>query len=123
MSTPLIDHCAICNGTGYLLDQTYGYANPIPEEDWTLVQRCDLCERWADDGDAAKEAARKESPTAEPLPVAYWPGFDDDNGYKCNGDWGIRTAVTWCSVCGCEPEAHPVRSSDTDAIVCDRWLP
>lgn len=48
--------CPICRGAGYLLDQGYGYSH-VPF-DSVPVQRCDACDRYPGDIEAATAAAK-----------------------------------------------------------------
>lgn len=57
----LLDQCAGCGGTGWLLEQTYGHTTP-PQPDAVLVQQCDSCDRWGSDVSAAVSAAIARGP-------------------------------------------------------------
>jgi hypothetical protein len=74
------DKCSECsdNGSGYLLDQSYGEAE-IPEG-WTPVQACDTCQRFATDEAAAHYAARRSS-----WAPCFFPSESDGPG-----DWAAR---------------------------------
>lgn len=79
--------CDVCDGRGYLLDQEYGYADAPP--DWRYVQRCDTCERYAGDDDAAQAAVNDGHGVA----AAYWfaaPPDDEHEDIKAPGDYAIR---------------------------------
>lgn len=87
MSGPRQVGCSECGHTGYLIDQTYGAAD-IPDG-WTPVQRCDTCQTFLDDEDAARAAGAARGaavewfePEREPLGDDY-----DDAG---PGDWAIE---------------------------------
>ena len=89
MSTTNED-CDACDGTAYLLDQTYGNAD-IPNG-WTPVQACDNCHagRNADDEKAAMFAANERDEIDHPVYYAYFPGgWDDENDEALPGDWAI----------------------------------
>lgn len=86
--------CDICGGTGYLLEQTYGYAD-VPV-DWTEVQRCDTCKAFEGDGYAAEKAAADHGEVA----VAYFfstfttePNDLDEEGERYPGDYAIHTTI------------------------------
>jgi hypothetical protein len=79
VSGPLIDHCAQCEGTGYLLDQSYGLID-VPNG-WRTVQACDECQRWDGDQTAAREACHQVEGNA----YAYFPAHDPTEP----GDWAI----------------------------------
>lgn len=73
--------CDECNGTGYLLDQEYGFADA--PDDWRYVQRCDTCQEYDGDDDAAQAAADDGHGDA----VAYWyPRSQSDSP----GDYAIH---------------------------------
>ena len=82
--------CDVCAGLGYLLEQTYGFADP--PDGWTFVQRCDACARFDGDESAARAAA--DALVLGPDDVAWWPaptGEDpDDPPSELPGDWAIR---------------------------------
>lgn len=67
-----------CGGTGYLLRQEYGFAD-IPDG-WIPVQRCDACQLFEGDDDAAKEAATVYATT--------FKFFDGE--YGAPGDYAIH---------------------------------
>lgn len=79
------DKCEECsdNGSGYLLDQTYGEAD-VPEG-WTPVQACDVCQRFTTDEAAARYAARRLGG-----PIDWYPPAEPDDGDEPgHGDWAI----------------------------------
>jgi hypothetical protein len=88
VSSPQIDHCQQCKGTGFLLDQSYGECEPLAG--WHCVQACDECRRWATDEQAARAAASATRSANYPRPLAYWPAVDsDEDGEYTPGDWAI----------------------------------
>jgi hypothetical protein len=70
--------CTEC-GTGYLLHQTYGFAE-VPEG-WTEVQRCDTCSVFDGDLNAARAAAEDKGDVA----WGFFPAGDD-----LPGEFAIR---------------------------------
>jgi hypothetical protein len=49
--------CDQCGGSGWLCGQSYGYSWPAEVRDDEMaepIQRCDTCERWEGDWDAAR---------------------------------------------------------------------
>lgn len=75
--------CTTCDGTGYLLDQTYGYA-PLADGR-TPVQRCDQCQRYDGDDIAAAHAATDRGGGVDD--VMWHPG-----PRRVPGDWSIPDA-------------------------------
>lgn len=71
--------CPICRGAGYLLDQGYGYTE-MPA-DAVPVQRCDACDRYPGDINAAHAAARD-------LGTSYGAHLDADGNTITNPDSG-----------------------------------
>lgn len=52
-----MDNCTRCGGTGVLPHQEYGFSWPAEVREGEVaipIQRCDECERWAGDWDAAQ---------------------------------------------------------------------
>jgi hypothetical protein len=58
--------CHACDGTGVLLDQTYGTWPTSPGDPIRSVQRCDTCSRHDDDITAATHAARNLNQASSP---------------------------------------------------------
>lgn len=91
--------CGQCSGTGWLFDQGYSDA----PAGWVPVQRCDTCQRWADDEDAAIGAALAHGG----VPVEFFQEGPDEDGNETDpGDWcimpgGIHQA---CAVCDLDIE-------------------
>ena len=79
--------CSQCEGLGYLLGQTYGFA-AVPDE-WTEVQRCDTCCRFDGDQDAAAAAATALGldPATD---VRFFPPPADNKGDDEPGDYAVR---------------------------------
>jgi len=53
-----MDNCVQCDGTGWVWGQEYGFSWPAEVRDGevaTPIQRCDMCERWEGDWDAAQQ--------------------------------------------------------------------
>ena len=73
-------------GQGWLLDQTYGEAE-IPEG-WKPVQACDICMRFTDDKEAARQAANHHGTMSSWFPAAA-PEEEEEPGH---GDWAINLA-------------------------------
>lgn len=76
------DFSPCCGGNGYLLHQEYGFA-AIPDG-WTPVQRCDACNTFEGDGDAAERAAADHGGVA----VAFF--FPDGVADDTPGDYAIE---------------------------------
>lgn len=74
--------CDQCQGTGYLVDQTYGYA--IVPAGYTPVQRCDQCSRFEGDEDATRAFAASFRQTR---PVMWCPSSTGAQP----GDWAVNT--------------------------------
>jgi hypothetical protein len=85
-----LDACDCSDGgAGYLLDWSYGAAD-IPD-DWTPVQRCDQCQRFEGDDDAAMAAAAAHGN----VEVAYWYQLDEDDRPAIVGDFCGDYAIRW----------------------------
>lgn len=70
-----LDGCGVCGGLGYLVDQSYG-ACDLPDGA-VPVQRCDECQRWAGDDDAAAAyAASLDGPAVVGFGFAVRAGGD-----------------------------------------------
>lgn len=87
--------CPTCAGRGYLLDQTYGYAD-LPDG-WTPVQACGECQQIRDDQDAAVNAAYDLAGLVWVADmahltqyVAYFPGTEIPGLDQEPGDWAIH---------------------------------
>lgn len=81
--------CTVCAKTGYLLDQTYGHAD-IPTG-WTPVQRCDTCDTFAGDYEAALSAA------ADHDTIEGWfdPVYDATHEVTTEGTLPGDHAIRW----------------------------
>ena len=80
----LMDNCDQCGGTGWLWGQTYGFSWPAEVRDGevaTSIQRCDMCERWEGDWDAAQQCLAMDG-DGDGVVVwgvldAGWGGYED----------------------------------------------
>lgn len=91
MSGVLVDGCGACDGSGVLVDQGYGEADELLLPDppggytWVPVQRCDECQRWASDEDAA----RAIEPEAHVLALYHCPGVEALGPREGHDDWFV----------------------------------
>jgi hypothetical protein len=66
--------CPTCGGTGYLANQTYGFA--VIPNGWIPVQACDNCSVFPDDEAAARQAGRDNGSNS----CQWCPADDDEPG-------------------------------------------
>lgn len=76
--------CIECGNTGYLIAQTYGHTSP-PQDDDVTIQRCDECQRFAGDIDAAQAYVRAEGP------MLVWAIGDGDTMARAADCWVSKT--------------------------------
>lgn len=88
MTNPTNFTCPGCSGAGFLLNQTYGYAD-IPDG-WTPVQRCDECAVFDGDRSASAAAARRLLGVLFMFPMTR--RYIDAEG-DMPGDYVIRTVT------------------------------
>lgn len=85
LQAAITEHCDQCDGSGWLEDQSYGYAD-VPAG-WTPIQRCDACERF--DGDEAAAVAFAQANGGQ---VLYFPTiFDEDTTTGEPGDRAVQS--------------------------------
>lgn len=74
-----MDNCDQCGGSGYLWGQEYGFSWPAEVREGevaTPIQRCDMCERWEGDWDAAQQCLAMDF---DGDGVVVWGVLDDDD--------------------------------------------